>query len=33
VIEAAVVLSPAPNATEVTAGDVFLVLHPLRALP
>jgi serine/threonine-protein kinase len=32
VIEAAVVLSAAPNATEVTAGDVFLVLHPLRAL-
>ena len=32
VIEAAVVLSPAPNASEVTAGDVFLVLHPLRAL-
>ncbi|HWU86481.1 MAG TPA: PAS domain-containing protein, partial [Kofleriaceae bacterium] len=32
VIEAAVVLSPAPNAAEVTAGDVLLVLHPLRAL-
>jgi serine/threonine-protein kinase len=32
VIEAAVVLSAAPNAAEVTAGDVFLVLHPLRAL-
>ncbi len=32
VIEAAVVLSAAPNASEVTAGDVFLVLHPLRAL-
>lgn len=33
VIEAAVVLSAAPNAAEVTAGDVFLVLHPLRAVP
>lgn len=32
VIEAAVVLTPAPNAAEVVAGDVFLVLHPLRAL-
>jgi hypothetical protein len=31
VIEAAVVLSAAPNTAEVTAGDVFLVLHPLRA--
>jgi serine/threonine-protein kinase len=33
VIEAAAVLSAAPNASEVTAGDVFLVLHPLRAMP
>ncbi len=32
VIEAAVVLSAAPNAAEVTAGDVLLALHPLRAL-
>lgn len=32
VIEAAVVLSAAPNTSEVTAGDVLLVLHPLRAL-
>ncbi|MEJ7597157.1 MAG: protein kinase [Kofleriaceae bacterium] len=33
VVEAAVVLSPAPSASEVTAGEVHLVLHPLRALP
>jgi PAS domain-containing protein len=32
VIEAAVVLSAAPNTAEVTAGDVLLALHPLRAL-
>src|SRR5690349_15494166 len=32
VIEAAVVLSAAPKDAEVTAGDVVLVLHPLRAL-
>jgi PAS domain-containing protein len=32
VIEAAIVLSAAPNAAEVTAGEVHLVLHPLRAL-
>jgi PAS domain-containing protein len=32
VIEAAILLSPAPNAAEVTAGEVHLVLHPLRAL-
>ncbi|HLL22499.1 MAG TPA: protein kinase, partial [Kofleriaceae bacterium] len=33
VVEAAIVLSPAPSAAEVTAGEVHLVLHPLRTLP
>lgn len=32
VVEAAVVLSAAPSAAEVTAGEVHIVLHPLRAL-
>ena len=32
VIEAAVVLSAAPSAAEVTAGEVHIVVHPLRAL-
>jgi eukaryotic-like serine/threonine-protein kinase len=32
VVEAAVVLSCAPAACEVTAGEVHIVLHPLRAL-
>jgi PAS domain-containing protein len=32
VIEAAVVLTAAPSSSEVTAGEVHLVLHPLRAL-
>ncbi len=32
VIEAAVVLSAAPNAAEVTAGEIHIVIHPLRAL-
>ncbi|HET7503671.1 MAG TPA: protein kinase [Kofleriaceae bacterium] len=32
VIEAAVLLSAAPAGAEVTAGEVHLVLHPLRAL-
>jgi PAS domain-containing protein len=31
VIEAAVLLSAAPTAAEVTAGEVHIVLHPLRA--
>ncbi|HEY4241051.1 MAG TPA: protein kinase [Kofleriaceae bacterium] len=31
-IEAAIVLSAAPNAAEVTAGEVHIVLHPLRAI-
>jgi PAS domain-containing protein len=31
-IEAAILLSAAPTAAEVTAGEVHLVLHPLRAL-
>ena len=33
VIEAAILLSAAPAAAEVTAGEVHVVLHPLRALP
>lgn len=32
VIEAAIVLTPAPQKAEVTAGEVFIVLHPLRSL-
>ena len=32
VVEAAIVLSAAPSGAEVTAGEVHLVLHPLRAL-
>jgi PAS domain-containing protein len=32
VIEAAIVLSAAPSAAEVTAGEIHIVLHPLRAL-
>ncbi len=32
VVEAAIVLTAAPTASEVTAGEVYLVLHPLRAL-
>ncbi|HEY3805306.1 MAG TPA: protein kinase [Kofleriaceae bacterium] len=32
VVEAAVVLTAAPSAAEVTAGEVHIVLHPLRAL-
>lgn len=32
VVEAAVVLTPAPSGAEVTAGEIHLVLHPLRAL-
>ena len=32
VVEAAVVLTPAATGAEVTAGEVHLVLHPLRAL-
>ncbi len=32
VVEAAVVLSAAPSSSEVTAGEVHIVLHPLRAL-
>lgn len=33
VVEAAIVMSPAPMSTEVTAGEVHLALHPLRAMP
>lgn len=33
VVEAAVILSAAPSAAEVTAGEVHVVLHPLRELP
>jgi PAS domain-containing protein len=32
VVEAAVVLAAAPSAAEVTAGEIHIVLHPLRAL-
>jgi eukaryotic-like serine/threonine-protein kinase len=32
VIEAAVVLTAAPTGAEVTAGEIFIVLHPLRSL-
>jgi len=32
VVEAAIVLTPAPSSAEVTAGEVHIVLHPLRAL-
>lgn len=32
VIEAAVVLSAAPQSAEVTAGEVLMVIHPLRAV-
>ena len=32
VVEAAVVLTAAPSAAEVTAGEIHIVLHPLRAL-
>ena len=32
VIEAAVVLSAAPSAAEVTAGEIHIVIHPLRSL-
>ena len=32
VVEAAIVMAPAPSAAEVTAGEIHLVLHPLRAL-
>ncbi len=33
VVEAAIVLSPAPSSTEVTAGEVHVALHPLRSMP
>jgi PAS domain-containing protein len=32
VVEAAIVMAPAPSAAEVTAGEVYVVLHPLRAM-
>lgn len=32
VIEAAILLSAAPTTAEVTAGEIHVVLHPLRAL-
>ena len=32
-VEAAIVMSPAPSTTEVTAGEIHLALHPLRSLP
>jgi len=33
VVEAAIVMSPAPSSSEVTAGEVHILLHPLRQLP
>jgi tRNA A-37 threonylcarbamoyl transferase component Bud32 len=33
VVEAALVLTPPPSSTEVTAGEVHVVLHPLRSVP
>jgi tRNA A-37 threonylcarbamoyl transferase component Bud32/PAS domain-containing protein len=32
VVEAAIVLRPAPSSAEVTAGEIMIVLHPLRAM-
>jgi eukaryotic-like serine/threonine-protein kinase len=32
VVEAALLLSPAPSAAEVTAGEIHVVIHPLRAI-
>jgi hypothetical protein len=32
IVEAAIVLTPAPRSAEVTAGEVHLLLHPLRVL-
>jgi hypothetical protein len=32
VVEAAVVLAPAHAGAEVTAGEIHIVIHPLRAL-
>ena len=32
-VEVAVLLTPSPGASEITAGDVHLALHPLRELP
>ncbi|CAN5232744.1 hypothetical protein BH11MYX1_BH11MYX1_31220 [soil metagenome] len=32
VVEAAIIMSSAPSAAEVTAGEIYIVLHPLRAL-
>jgi tRNA A-37 threonylcarbamoyl transferase component Bud32 len=31
-VEAAVVLTPAPSSTQVTAGEVHMLLHPLRQM-
>jgi tRNA A-37 threonylcarbamoyl transferase component Bud32 len=32
-VEVAVLLTPSPSASEITAGDLHLALHPLRELP
>ena len=32
-VEVAVLLTPAPSSSEVTAGDIHVALHPLRELP
>jgi PAS domain-containing protein len=31
-VEAALIITPAPSSAEVTAGELHLVLHPLRAI-
>jgi PAS domain-containing protein len=31
-IEAALIITPAPSSAEVTAGELHLLLHPLRAI-
>jgi Protein kinase domain len=33
VVEAAIVMTPAPSVSRVTAGEVHILLHPLRQLP
>jgi hypothetical protein len=31
-VEVALVLTPAPTSSEVTAGEIHLALHPLRTI-
>jgi PAS domain-containing protein len=33
IVEAAVLLTPAPSTADVTAGEVYIALHPLRPPP